>query len=231
MKVIKCHPGDVRAFTHSPFTLFPFRRLTRRLKQLFRSHCGAYCFEQRMHKVFEPVCRSISAGPRRRTKWLFAERAPLPAVLPEPGRLLLGSPALPHSGLGLPASVLPTSLPAVVPAVLPEPGLGLFPPVGPLPLHQLHPPAPAGGMALTEVALRGRGPPVTVASGAEPRSPAGVPGCPSAAARSRGRRRGARGRSPRDAPGTPRPGGPAGHYINSFIAVVALFGGMFTGVN
>lgn len=78
-------------------------------------------------------------------------------------------------------------------------------------------------MALTEVALRGGGPPVTVAPGSEPRSPAGVCGCPSAAARSRGRRRRARGRPPRDAPGTPRPGGPAGDYIHLFIAVVALF--------
>lgn len=159
---------------------------------------------------------SFSAGPRRRTKRLFAEWAPLPAVLPEPGRLLLGSPALPHSGLGLPASVLPSPLSPVVPAILTEPGLCVFPPVRPLPLHQLHPSTSASGMALAEVALRGRGAPVTVAPGSEPRPPTGVPSCPSAAARSRGRCCCSRGRSSWDAPGTSRPGGSAGDLVYLF---------------
>lgn len=77
----------------------------------------------------------LGAGARGRTERLLSERAPLPVVLPQPGRLLLGSPPLPHSGLRLPAAVLPSPVPAVVPVILPEPGLGLLPPVGPLPLH------------------------------------------------------------------------------------------------
>lgn len=197
------------AFTRAVLERFLVFRLLGDENNSLKS-AGVAIKEWRFDKVFQPVCRSLSAGPRGGTKRLFAERAPLPAVLPEPGRLLFGSPALPHSGLGLPASVLPPSLPAVFPAILPEPGLGLFPPVGPLPLHQLHPSTSASGMALTEVALRGGGAPVTVAPGSEPRSPAGVSSCPSVAARSRGRSRHARGRSPRDAPGTPRPGRPAG---------------------
>lgn len=163
----------------------------------------------------------FSAGPRRRTKRLFAERAPFPAVLPESGRLLLGSPALPHSGLRLPASLLPTPLSAVFIAILSEPGLCLFPPVRPLPLHQLHPSAPASSVALAEVALRGRGATVTVSPGFEPGPPSGVSSCPTAAARSRGRGCSARRRSSRDAPGTSRPGWSSGDFF-CFSACVAL---------
>lgn len=166
---------------------------------------------------------SFSAGARRRTKRLLAGRAPLPAVLPEPGSLLLGSTALPHSGLRLPASVLPAPLSPVFSAILPEPGLSIFPPVGPLPLHQLHPSAPASGMALAEIALRGGGAPVTISPGSEPRPPAGVSSCPSAAARARGRGCRTRGRSPRDAPGTSRPRRSAGDYFFlSFFGISVL---------
>lgn len=159
------------------------------------------------------VKRLFPPGPRRGTQRLFPGWAPLPAVLPEPGRLLLGTSALPHSGLGLPAPVFPSPLSAIVSALLSEPGLSLFPPVGPLPLHQLHPSTSAGSMALAAVALRGGGAPVTVAPGSEPRPPSGVPSCPSAAARSRGRCCCPRGRSLRDAFGPPRPGGPSGESL------------------
>lgn len=157
----------------------------------------------------------FSTGPRRRTKRLLAEWAPLPAVLPEPGRLLLGSPALPHSGLRLPASVLPSPVPPVFPAILPEPG-HVFPPVRPLHLHQLHPSASASGMALAEVALRRGGAPVTVTPGSQPRPTAGVSSCPSAAPRSRGRGCSSRGRSSRDAPWTSRPGRSSGDFNFTF---------------
>lgn len=157
--------------------------------------------------------RLFASGPRRGTKRLFPGRAPLPAVLPQPGRLLVGTSALPHSGLGLPAPVFPSPLPAIVSAILSEPGLSLFPLVGPLPLHQLHPSASAGSMALAEVALRGGGAPVTVAPGSEPRPPSGVPSCPSAAARARGRCCCSRGRSPGDAFRPPRPGGSSGESL------------------
>lgn len=157
--------------------------------------------------------RLFPSGPCRGTKRLVSGWPTLPAILPEPGRLLLGTSALPHSGLGLPAPVFPSPLPAIVSAILPEPGLGLFPLVGPLPLHQLHPSTSAGSMALAEVALRGGGAPVTVTPGSEPRPPSGVPSCPSAAARSRGRCCSSRGRSLRDAPGPPRPGGSAGELF------------------
>lgn len=170
------------------------------------------------------VKRLFPSGPRRGTQRLLPGWAPLPAVLPEPGRLLLGTSALPHSGLGLPAPVFPSPLPAVVSAVLPEPGL--FALVGPLPLHQLHPSASAGGMALAEVALRGGGAPVTVAPGSEPRPPSGVPSCPSAAARARGRRRRSRGGALGDAPGPPRPGGASGDSL-AFICGLCVLANAF----
>lgn len=157
----------------------------------------------------------FSTGPRGRTKRLLAEWAPLPAVLPEPGRLLLGSPALPHSGLRLPASVLPSPVPPVFLTILPEPG-HVFPPVRPLHLHQLHPSASASCMALAEVALRGGGAPVTVSPGSQPRPPAGVSSCPSAPPRSRRRSCCSWGRPSRDAPGTSRPGRSSGDYMFCF---------------
>lgn len=172
------------------------------------------------------VKRLFPPGPRRGTKRLFPGWAPLPAVLPEPGRLLLGTSALPHSGLGLPAPVFSSPVSAIVSAILSEPGLSLFALVGPLPLHQLHPSTPAGSMALAEVALRGGGAPVTVAPGSEPRPPSGVPSCPSAAARSRGRCRCSRGRSPRDAFGPPRPGGASGESL-LFIFGLCVLGNAF----
>lgn len=177
------------------------------------------CPREKFELLPPDVKRLFPSGPRRGTKRLVPGWAPLPAVLPEPGRLLLGPSALPHSGLGLPAPVFPSPLPAVVSAVLSEPGLSLFALVGPLPLHQLHPSTSAGSMALAEVALRGGGAPVTVAPGSEPRPPAGVPSCPPAAARSRGRCCCSRGRSLRDASGPPRPGGASG---DSFVFIFGL---------
>lgn len=150
------------------------------------------------------------SGARRRTERLLSGRQALPAVLVEPGCLHGGAAALPHPGLRLPASVLPSTVPAVLSAVLPEPRLGLPAPVGPVPVHQLPPPAPAGRLALAEVALRGRGPTVSVSPGAEPGPPPGVRSRPAAPARPGGGGGGSGGRTPRDAPGTPRPGGAAG---------------------
>lgn len=68
---------------------------------------------------------SLSAGARRRPE-LLPRGSPLAAVLSVlTGGLLLGAAAVPHSGLGLPAAVLPAAVPAVVAAVRhgAEPGL------------------------------------------------------------------------------------------------------------
>lgn len=181
-----------------------------------------HCPREKSWLLPPDVTRLSLPGARRGTERLLPGRASLPAVLPEPGRLLLGPAALPHSGLGLPAPVLPSPLSAVVSTILSEPGLSLLPLVGPLPLHQLHPSASAGSMALAEVALRGGGPPVTVAPGPEPRPPAGVPGGASAAARARRRCCRARGRAPGDAPGPPRPGGPPGEPLVLISGLPAL---------
>lgn len=156
------------------------------------------------------VRSEFGAGAHGRTERLLSRGAPLPAVLAEPGRVLVRPPTLPHAGLRLPATLLSPSVPAVLAAVLPEPGLGLLPPAGPLLLHQLPASAPAGGMALAEVALRGRGAAGSVSPRAEPGPPPGILGRAAAPARPRGGRCGPRGGSSGDAPGTSRLGGSAG---------------------
>lgn len=149
-------------------------------------------------------------GPLRWPERELHRRPPLAAVLAEPGGgggVLLGAPAVPHAGLGLPAALLPAAVPAAAAALRAEPGGRQLPAPGrPLRRHQPAPPAPAERLALAAGAPRGsrRRPPLADAPGARPGPAQGLPGRATPAARPG--RRGAR--LGRRAAGAPRPGPP-----------------------
>jgi len=158
---------------------------------------------------------------------LLSERTALPALLAEPGVLLLGSPALPHPSLGLPAALLPSSLSAVLTVLFPRPGHGIPAFTGALPVHQLAPPAPPApaGLALPALALRGRRATVSVPPRVEFRPASRVSRRPAAPAPRPGRRsRGAGGSSSGDAcNGASRAGGHSGEFSGALPTFMRFF--------
>lgn len=108
------------------------------------------------------------------------------ALLSESGGLLCGSSAVPHSGLGLPAALFPSSVSAGVALLLAGSGLGIPAPGRPVPVHQLPASASAGRLAPpTGPQPRGRGNPAAATPRTEPRASARIPRCSPAPARAR----------------------------------------------
>lgn len=157
----------------------------------------------------------LRTGARGRTDGFLTERPSFPAVFPQPGCLFLRAALMSYTCIGLPAALLPASVPTVLAVLLTESGVGLPAPSGALQLHQLTPPA-TGRLALPAVTLRGGRPAVAVPKGAESRPAAGVPWGPAATARAGGGRSGTGGESSRDARGTSQPGRCAGVCTHVF---------------
>lgn len=151
----------------------------------------------------------LRTGARGRTDGFLTERPSFPAVFPQPGCLFLRAAFMSHTCIGLPAALLPTSVPTVIVVLLAESGVSVPAPSGALQFHQLTPSA-TGRLALPAVTLRGERPAVAVPKGAESRPAAGVPWSPAAIARAGGGCCCSWGESSRDARGTSRPGRCAG---------------------